>query len=317
VAFGASAGTSVTVVSATSLTVTSPAGSNTVDVKVTNPLGTSAANVNDLFAYAAPTVTALSVHTGAAGGGTSVTVTGTNFVPGASVSFGASAGTSVTVVSATSLTVTSPAGSNTVDVTVTTPLGTSTTSVNDLFAYATPTVTAVGPNLGRTAGGTSVTVSGTNFVPGATVAFGASAGTSVTVVSATSLTVISPAGAGTVDVKVTTPLGTTTISAADQFTYGNPTVTSLSPNTHGKNFTGLSVIINGTNFQTGITAAGVTFTGAGGITVQSVNSVTPTSVTVTINIGNGSVTGPYNVVVTNPDGGVSTSSGSNNVFTVT
>jgi len=77
------------------------------------------------------------------------------------------------------------------------------------------------------------------------------------------------------------------------------------------------VTINGTNFQTGITPAGVTFTGAGGITVTSVNSVTPTSVTVTINIANGGVTGPYNVVVTNPDGGVSTSSGSNNVFTVT
>jgi hypothetical protein len=52
------------------------------------------------------------------------------------------------------------------------------------------------------------------------VNFGSAAATNVTVVSATKITATSPAGAvGTVDVKVTTPGGTSTTSSADLFTY--------------------------------------------------------------------------------------------------
>ncbi len=86
-----------------------------------------------------------------------------------------------------------------------------------------PTVTAISPTSGPTTGGTSVTITGTNFVTGATVMFGSVTATAVTVGSATSITATSPAeAAGPVNVTVTTPGGTSATSSADQFTYVTP-----------------------------------------------------------------------------------------------
>ncbi len=60
-----------------------------------------------------------------------------------------------------------------------------------------PTLTAVDPGTGPTAGGTRVTLTGTDFAPAATVSFGDIAGSGVNVVSATSIVVTTPAhGAG-------------------------------------------------------------------------------------------------------------------------
>jgi hypothetical protein len=107
-----------------------------------------------------------------------------------------------------------------VNVTVTTPGGTSTNVVGDLYGYGAPVVTSVSPNSGGTGGGTSVTLTGTGFVSGATVKFGTIAGTSVVVVSSTSITVKSPAeGAATINVTVTTPGGTSATSAGNKYTY--------------------------------------------------------------------------------------------------
>ena len=168
--FGTTPGTSLTVNSTTSITATSPAESaGTVNVTVTTPGGTSATSGADQFTFdPIPTVTEVSPLEGPAAGGTSVTVTGTGFVTGTTtVNFGTTAGTGVSVTSATSLTVTSPAGSaGAVDVTVTTPGGTSATSGADQYTYdAAPTVTAVSPSAGPTAGGTDLEVSGTGFTP--------------------------------------------------------------------------------------------------------------------------------------------------------
>ena len=68
---------------------------------------------------AAPTVTGISPTTGAAGGGDTVTVTGTGFTGATAVNFGSIAATNLNVVSETQLTVTSPApsASGAVDVT--------------------------------------------------------------------------------------------------------------------------------------------------------------------------------------------------------
>ena len=145
----------------------------------------------------APTVSAVSPTSGPASGGTTVTVTGGNFGTGDTVAFGGTAGTGVTVNSATSITATSPSGTGTVDVIVTGPGGSSATSSADQFTYAAPpvpTVTNVNPATGPASGGTTVTVTGGNFVTGDTVAFGGTAGTGVTVNSATSITATSPSG---------------------------------------------------------------------------------------------------------------------------
>ena len=59
--------------------------------------------------HSSPTVTAVSVSSGAQAGGTAITITGTVFVTGATVTIGGTAATSVTVVSSTSITATTPA----------------------------------------------------------------------------------------------------------------------------------------------------------------------------------------------------------------
>ena len=88
------------------------------------------------------------------------------------------------------------------------------------MTLAAPSVTGLSPSTGSTSGSTAVTVFGSNFTLNATVDFGATAATSVTVVSPSQLTAVSPAeAAGTVDLTVTTPSGTSATSAADQFTY--------------------------------------------------------------------------------------------------
>jgi uncharacterized protein YhjY with autotransporter beta-barrel domain len=103
-------------------------------------------NLSGTFEPPVPTVTALSPTSGSAGGGTSVTLTGTNFTGATGVSFGATAAASFTVNSATSITATAPQASSvgTVDVTVTTPSGTSDISGtgND---YSYTGVTSVSP----------------------------------------------------------------------------------------------------------------------------------------------------------------------------
>ena len=63
------------------------------------------------------------------------------------------------------------------------------------FSYiGAPTVTSVTPNNGSTAGGNSVTITGTNFASGAMVTFGGNGATSVVVVSSTSITAKTPTG---------------------------------------------------------------------------------------------------------------------------
>lgn len=74
-----------------------------------------------------------------------------------------------------------------------------------------PTVTGINPTSGPVAGGTAVTITGTNLTEATSVTIGGAAATSVVVVNDTTITAVMPAGAaGTRDVVVTTPGGTGT-----------------------------------------------------------------------------------------------------------
>jgi hypothetical protein len=79
-------------------------------------------------------------------------------------------------------------------------------------------------------------VTGTNFTGATAVRFGATAASSFTVNSATSITATSPPGTGTVDLTVTTPGGTSAIGSGDQFTYKVATTTSLSSSLNPSSF---------------------------------------------------------------------------------
>ena len=113
-----------------------------------------------------------------------MTIYGTNFTGATAVQFGAVNATGYTVDSTgTVITAVSPAGSpGYVDITVTTPTGTSPHTGADTFQYVAatngaPSVTGIAtpngtPN-GPAAGGTTVTINGTNFTGATVVQFGA------------------------------------------------------------------------------------------------------------------------------------------------
>jgi hypothetical protein len=99
---------------------------------------------------------------------------------------------------------------------------------NFLYSYvAAPTITDVSPNTGPVDAGTLVTITGTGFVSGTTVTIGNLPATNVTIVNGTKITAVLPArAAGSADLTVTTPGGTTT--ATGVFTYVDSVVTSSS-----------------------------------------------------------------------------------------
>lgn len=91
----------------------------------------------------------------------------------------------------------------------------------------TPTVAKLSTNKGSTAGGTPVTITGTNFAGVTDVKFGSTKATKITYDSPTTITVLSPPEpAGKVEITVVTPDGTSPIKAAfrrvAQFKYQAP-----------------------------------------------------------------------------------------------
>ena len=168
-----------------------------------------------------------------------------------------------------------------------TPTGTTMNAVVHVNTPA-PTLVSVNPAAGPTAGGTAVTLSGTNFAAGCTVTFGGS-GAAATFQNQNSMTATSPAhAAGTVAVAVTCPGGTATLNNA--FTYANaPTITGVIP---ASSPPGLAVTITGTAFQPGATVT------IGGIAATGVTVVNTSTMTATVpNLAPGAAP----VVVTNPD----------------
>ena len=143
-----------------------------------------------------------------------------------------------------------------------------------------PAVLSISPNQGRTAGGTSVIITGTGFQPGATAFFGhppsSTPLTAVNVVSSTTITATTAArAAGVVEVVVANP-DQQSSSLFGAFTYRpDPTVTSVGP-ASGSHLGGTPITITGTGF---VAPATVTLGGAAvtGVTVASPTSITATT----------------------------------------
>ncbi|MFI4990412.1 MAG: IPT/TIG domain-containing protein [Solirubrobacterales bacterium] len=225
--FGSSAASAFTVNSPTSITATSSGGEGTVDITVTTPSDTSGISAADRFTFIPPpTVTKVKPNNGPAAGGTSSTITGTDFTGATSVSFGALPANSFTVKSPTSITAIAPAGTaGAIDITVTTASGTSAVNTYDVFKYAAPTITSISPSAGPSAGGTSVTVNGSGFAPGAgatSFLFGKATGGSVLCSSSTSCTFVTPPAKKAGVVEIVAAVGkakSAKIPPGDQFTY--------------------------------------------------------------------------------------------------
>ncbi|WP_221179443.1 beta strand repeat-containing protein [Streptomyces botrytidirepellens] len=238
-----------------------------------------------------PVISSVSPASGSPGGGTVVTITGTNFNQATAVRFGTTLAPAFTVVSANQITATAPAGSGTVLITVTTPGGTSNGVAFGYTSAPVPVLSGVSPAQGPAAGGTTVTLTGSGLGGATAVRFGSVNASSFTVVSPSQITAVAPPGsAGPVQITVTGPGGT---SNGITYTYvAGPVLSGVSPN-QGPAAGGTSVTLTGSGF-TGATA--VRF---GSVNASSFTVVSSTQITAVAPPGSA---GPVQVTVTGPGG---------------
>jgi alpha-tubulin suppressor-like RCC1 family protein len=166
-----------------------------------------------------------------------------------------------------------------------------------------PWVTSVAPETGTEAGGTSVTITGRQLKGVKVVKFGAVKATSFSVSSDISVKATVPAhAAGTVEVMVTTPEGTSPANQADHFTYlPKPTVSNVQANV-GALSGGTRVMISGTGFTS---ASAVKF----GASAASYAVISDTWISAVSPAGKGTV----DVTVSTPGG--TSATGSTDQFT--
>ena len=86
-------------------------------------------------------------------------------------------------------------------------------------ASTSVSVGALTPAAGTAGGGDTIEILGSGFTGATEVDFGTNASSDFTVTSPTTISAVTPVGAGTVDVRVVTPAGTSGQSSLDRFTY--------------------------------------------------------------------------------------------------
>jgi len=290
-----SASVAATYVSPTTVTCDSPASStpttsSTVSLEFT-------ANDKDFttfgntFQYVKSMQITSSIPTfGAVSGGTQVTVYGYNFEDRESLKckFG-TVEVDATYLASTSITCDAPAGVvGTVDVELSMNGGVDyTVSSNVKFDFVPDiTVSTISPESGPSTGGTSVTVSGTNFIFSKDLKcrFGSS-DVSATFVSASSIVCISPpTTVSSVEVSISNN-GLDFVKAASAFSFNNaPAVTSVSPS-KGSVSGGTVVTLTGSGFTDissnkclfGSASVAATYVSPTTVTCDSPASSTPTT----------------------------------------
>jgi hypothetical protein len=130
------------------ISATTPAGSNGQTADVTVTTGNGPGTLSNGYTYTAnptPNVSTVSPNNGAAAGGVTVTISGSNVLGVSSVTFGGVAGTGLALVDDTSLTVNTPPGLGTVDVVVTNGTG-SDTIVSGYTHNASGAFVNIGPS---------------------------------------------------------------------------------------------------------------------------------------------------------------------------
>ena len=164
-----------------------------------------------------------------------------------------------------------------------------------------PTLTSLTPATGSTAGGTIVTLTGTNFTGATGVTFGGTAATVFNVVNATTITCTTPArSAGSVNVLVTTPGGTSVASAL--FTYVAPSssatlttaaYTGSNPALGGGALYGFPIVSDTQSSPATLsitsTSAGTLLNGSNAVAGNNLNTGFRTNINLTLNPGESAV----------------------------
>jgi M6 family metalloprotease-like protein len=139
---------------------------------------------------------------------------------------------------------------------------------------AAPTASAIDPATGDVAGGTSVTITGTDFVAGSTVSLGGMDATNVLVVNPTTITATTPPhAAGAVNVVVTNPLGQSA-TIAGGFVYSNPVPVAFTDTPLVSNSTAIKRV-HITELRTRIDALRLQYGGLGAFPYTTDPTITP------------------------------------------
>ncbi|MBI1350146.1 MAG: hypothetical protein GC156_03410 [Actinomycetales bacterium] len=207
------------------------------------------------------TATAINPSTGLMPGGTEVTVSGTGFVPGATVTIDGVPATDVRVLDAQTVLATTPGSSSEypVDVVVTNPGGASVT-LNNAFTYLPVPIdfiTELVPPVGSTQGGEAVILKGNDLAQGTTVTFGTAISPDVVFLNDQTLRVVTPpGGVGRVPVSVTLP-GRNPWTLQKGFRYADQAprrVSSVRP-AQGSQGGGTRITVVGSGFKPGAQVA--------------------------------------------------------------
>ncbi len=296
-----------TFVSVTQLAATVPANliakGGVVPVTAANAGGAASNAVNLTITVPTPAITSISPSTVPPGGPFfTLTVTGTGFVSGATVSLNSTALTT-TFVSATQLTAIVPASlvaqPGTVQITVANAGGAASSAVSLTILAPVPTITSISPST-VVAGGPAftLTVNGTNFASGATVLLG-TASLTTTFVSSTQLTAAVPASliqqAGMSPVTVTNPGSGASNPLPLAITVPVPTITGISPSSITAGGPAFTLTVNGTGFLSGVNVS------VNGVVVPS-TFVSATQVTALVPPNQIVQPGTAQVTVANPGG---------------
>jgi hypothetical protein len=285
--FGSTQVTSFISDTASQIILSSPAGTGTVHVTVVTPGGTSPTRSVDQFSYSSSQVlptnlSAVSGSSGIFGGIATLTATLTGSagpLSGRTVVFTLTQGNTVQTVGQANSGGNGVATLTGVSLTGFTA-GTYTGAVGARFAGdatyapssasgdlvvgapASPSVSFVSPFTGPAAGGTLVTITGSNLAGATAVDFGFTQVTSFISDTASQIILSSPAGTGSVFVDVVTPAGTSPTSPFDQFSYTSPAVPTNLSTVSGTGALGGTATLTATLTASAVPLAGriVTFT---------------------------------------------------------
>ncbi len=229
----------------TKITVTVPFGIQDGEVLVKNGAGTAFSNLSNAFPIDIqsasgnpPFLQTVNPALGPAGGFQSVTLSGGGFTGTTAVIFGPSGAISFTVNNDATITAVAPPGTffQQVDVTVIDNEGSTTLPLSyQYWLDPLPEITGVAPGSGPMTGGTEVTITGPSVVGVSDVTFDGVSGTSVEVVTANQLTVITPPGAaGLCDVTANAPLaGSSTLVNGFNYIFAAGQFVSIEPGVGG------------------------------------------------------------------------------------
>ena len=271
-----------------------------------------------------PRINVVVPNTGSIAGRTAITISGSNFVTGTTVTIGGATATITSHLTVSIQATTPPRPAGSADIVVKTPNGSATLKAG--FTYANPpgppSVTGISPNSGSLNGGTRVIIRGSGFRYGAVVTFGgapgatgtATPGTYATTMAVTKSPTVCGSGVPLPCVMATTPAhtagvtevvvtnmnpatgvidsgsGKSTLSGGYTFVSA-PSIKALSP-ISGTVSGGTLITITGTNFKSGAKV----LVGNQPATILSANDSSMTVVTGASAPGNSAVS------IVNPDG---------------